>query len=69
MAGTKSGIPTLAVARLQRWALLLAVYEYDIEYRSTTKHANADGLSRLPIHSDKANEEVDEVRKNGLKQR
>ena len=34
----------------------------NIEYRSTTKHANADCLSRLPIHSDKANEEVNEVR-------
>lgn len=34
----------------------------NIEYRSTTKHANADCLSRLPIHRDKANEEVDEVR-------
>ena len=62
LLGPKSGIPTLAAARLQRWALLLAAYQYDIEYRSTTKHANADCLSRLPIHSDKANEEVDEVR-------
>ena len=62
LLGPKSGIPTLAAARLQRWALLLAAYQYDIEYRSTTKHANSACLSRLPIHSDKANEEVDEVR-------
>ncbi|KAL9950577.1 hypothetical protein ACROYT_G043093 [Oculina patagonica] len=62
LLGPKSGIPTLAAARLQRWALLLAAYQYDIEYRSTEKHANADCLSRLPIHSDKSCEEVDEVR-------
>lgn len=42
LLGPKSGIPTLAAARMQRWALLLSAYQYDIEYRSTTKHANAD---------------------------
>ena len=30
LLGPKSGIPTLAAARLQRWALLLAAYQYDI---------------------------------------
>ena len=42
LLGPKSGIPTYAAARLQRWALLLAAYQYDIEYRSTAKNANAD---------------------------
>ena len=49
LLGPKSGIPTLAAARMQRWALLLAAYQYDIEYRSTAKHANADCMSRLPL--------------------
>ena len=62
LLGPKSGIPTLAAARLQRWALLLAAYQYDIEYRSTAKHANADCLSRLPINMDKPDEGVDEVK-------
>ena len=52
LLGTKSGITTLAAARLQRWALLLAAYQYDIEYRSTEKHGKADCLSRLPIRSE-----------------
>ena len=47
--GPKKGIPSLAAARLQRWAILLSAYKYSIRYKSTTAHANADGLSRLPL--------------------
>ena len=60
--GPKSGIPTLAAARLKRWALLLASYQYHIEYRSTEKHANADCLFRLPIQRKESNEGVDEAK-------
>ena len=49
--GPKKGIPPLAAARLQRWALLLSAYNYDITYKSTKLHRNADGLSRLPLPS------------------
>ena len=47
--GPKTGIPSLAAARLQRWALLLSAYRYTIQYRPTRLHGNADGLSRLPL--------------------
>ena len=47
--GPKRGIPSLAAARLQRWAILLSAYVYDIKYKSTHAHGNADGLSRLPL--------------------
>ena len=43
--GPKKGVPSLAAARLQRWA----AYTYDTQFKSTTNHANADGLSRLPL--------------------
>ena len=43
------GIPPLAAARLQRWAWILSAYHYEIEFHPTGKHANADGLSRLPL--------------------
>ena len=46
--GPKKGIPAVVAARLQRWALLLAAYNY-IEFRSTTDHGSADALSRLPL--------------------
>lgn len=49
--GPKSAIPTLAAARMQRWALVLSAYDYEIEYRRSENHANCDALSRLP-HED-----------------
>ena len=42
-------IPSHASARIQRWALTLAAYEYTFTTRSTTAHANADAMSRLPL--------------------
>lgn len=47
--GPKKGIPSLAAARLQRWAVLLSGYSYEIAYKPTAAHGNADGLSRLPL--------------------
>ena len=45
----KRSVPTLAAARMQRWALLLTAYSYDIEFRRTHERSNADELSRLPL--------------------
>lgn len=42
------GIPVMAAARLQRWAVILTGYTYDIEYIRSEKNC-ADALSRLPI--------------------
>lgn len=47
--GPKKGIPTLAAARMQRWATILSGYDYNIVYRSSKDNANADFLSRLPV--------------------
>ena len=47
--GSKKGLPTLAAARLQCWAILLAAYQYDLEFRGTAQHCNADGFLRLPL--------------------
>ncbi|XP_046692710.1 uncharacterized protein K02A2.6-like [Silurus meridionalis] len=47
--GPHHGIPALAASRMQRWALLLSAHTYDIKYRKSELHGNADGLSRLPL--------------------
>ena len=47
--GHNKTIPPLAAARLQRWAIILSAYEYEIEYKPTCQHAIADSFSRLPL--------------------
>ena len=42
--GLKKGMPFLAAARLQRWTVCLSTYQYDITFKPTGEHANADGL-------------------------
>jgi len=43
--------PPMVAARLQRWSSFLSAYDYNIEQRSTQKHANADFLSRFPLQT------------------
>ena len=48
-------IPTMASARIQRWALTLNAYSYTISYKPGSSNANADVLSRLPLPEVPAN--------------
>ena len=43
-----------ASARIKRWSLFLAAYEYTSTFRNTQAHANADALSRLPLPEEPA---------------
>ncbi|XP_058817026.1 uncharacterized protein K02A2.6-like [Topomyia yanbarensis] len=45
--GSKKGIPVYTANRLQRFALNLLLYDFDIEYVPTHKFGDADLLSRL----------------------
>lgn len=45
----KKKTPAVAAARLQRWSILMSMYQYTIVYRPGKKMANADALSRLPL--------------------
>ena len=43
------GTPTMASARIQRWAMVLGAYDYSISYKPGEQHVNADLPSRLPL--------------------
>ena len=45
----RKGLPGLAAARIQRWALELANYNFEVRHKSASKNKVADGLSRLPL--------------------
>ena len=42
-------IPPHVSARIQRWALTLAAYSYEIKFRFSGVHYNANALSHLPL--------------------
>ena len=47
--GPYEGVPTLAAARLQRWALLLSAYNDKLKFKSGVENKEADLLCKLPI--------------------
>jgi len=47
--GNQTGIPSLAANCMQGCALLLSAHQYDIKYKMSEQHCNADGLSKLPL--------------------
>lgn len=44
-------ISPMASARIQRWALTLSAYRYQIRYKAGKSIGNADALSRLPLQT------------------
>ncbi|XP_062518491.1 uncharacterized protein K02A2.6-like [Corticium candelabrum] len=56
-------VPVTAAARIQRWCLSLGAFHYQIEFKTTHQHANCDGLSPLPLETEKSGtaEEEDEI--------
>ncbi|XP_055590370.1 uncharacterized protein K02A2.6-like [Uranotaenia lowii] len=55
--GSKKGIPLHTANRLQRWALTLLCYDFNIEYVSTNQFGYADVLSRLINNHTKPDED------------
>ena len=49
LLGQDKPVPPLAAARIQRWAMTLAAYQYNLKYRSGKNMQVADALSRLPL--------------------
>lgn len=42
-------LPTLTTTRMQHYALFMQGFQYQIKYKNTKSHCNADALSRLPV--------------------
>ena len=57
----QKGIPEVAASRLQRWAITLSAYDYEIQYKPSTQHGNADALSRLPLEIEDYFENEEEI--------
>ena len=49
-------LPPLSATRMQHYSIYLMGFNFDIVYRSTHEHGNADALSRLPMKSEELNE-------------
>ena len=49
LLGENKRVPVMASARMQRWALTLAAYEYRLVYKGGKDNGNSDALSRLPL--------------------
>ena len=47
----QKAISKQASGRIQRWALVLAAYEYKMSFCPTASHSNADALSQLPLQT------------------
>lgn len=58
--GPKKGIPVFAAGRLQRYALFLSGYSFDIKYVKSEENS-ADALSRLPLSVEHKNVNSDEL--------
>ena len=48
-------LPLKLAGDASAWALLLSAYSYDIQFKRTYEHSNADGLSRFPLPVQPAN--------------
>ncbi|GFO23693.1 Pol polyprotein [Plakobranchus ocellatus] len=55
--GPKTNLPAMAAARIHRWSVELCAYQYDIQYKRSEDHGNADMLSRLPDGQEQETEE------------
>ncbi|KAK9693295.1 hypothetical protein QE152_g34329 [Popillia japonica] len=66
----KKGIPAMSAMRMQHYATFLQAFDYEIIYRNTQLHGNADATSRLPVttKSDYTMEEADVIQLNLIEQ-
>ena len=47
-----------ALARIRRWSLALSMFEYNLQFRSTTAHGNADAFESFAIEGHSSNRQL-----------
>ena len=52
LAENKS-IPIMAASRIQRWAIIMSAYDYNLTHKSGKENCNADCLSQFPAENKK----------------
>ncbi len=57
--GPKMQLPVYVATRLHHWSLFLSQFQYDVFYRKSEHHGNADALSRLRQNADRASTAVE----------
>ncbi|XP_062715253.1 uncharacterized protein K02A2.6-like [Aedes albopictus] len=55
------GLPKMCALRMQHYATFLASFNYDIQFRPTSQHCNADAFSRLPLRETRPDNVIEEV--------
>ncbi|XP_055590350.1 uncharacterized protein K02A2.6-like [Uranotaenia lowii] len=54
--GEHKGLPVMSALRMQHYATFLQSFDYQVRFRRSANHANADALSRIPLkHCDPEN--------------
>ncbi|XP_058817499.1 uncharacterized protein K02A2.6-like [Topomyia yanbarensis] len=61
LAHLANGLPTLSALRMQHYAVYLQSFNFEIRCRPSKEHANADGMSRLPLPDTSAEKRVEEI--------
>lgn len=52
---------SITASRLQRWAVMLSIYEYEFKYRPAKRNAPADAMSRLPLENETQIESINNL--------
>ncbi|XP_062538906.1 uncharacterized protein K02A2.6-like [Armigeres subalbatus] len=67
--GEHKGLPVMSAIRMQHYATYLQSFDYEIRFRKSSDHANADAMSRIPLDEadpDNLMEEADVIELNQI---
>lgn len=59
--GEHKGLPVMSALRMQHYAIYLQSFDYEIRFRRSSDHANADAMSRIPLLRTDPENEIEET--------